>query len=31
MTPVLIDRPGAFAGNGYCRIGSLDEVLGLLE
>jgi putative hydrolase of the HAD superfamily len=31
MTPVLIDRPGIFAGNGYRRIGSLAEVLGLLE
>jgi len=31
MNPVLIDRPGAFAGKGYRRIGALDEVLGLLD
>ena len=31
MTPLLIDRPGSFAGNGYRRIGSLDEVLGLID
>lgn len=31
MTPVLIDRPGIFAGNGYRRIGSLDEVLNFLD
>ncbi len=31
MTPVLIDRRGTFAGNCYLRIGSLDEVLGLLD
>lgn len=30
MVPVLIDRPGAFAGNGYRTISSLDEVFGLL-
>jgi len=30
MTPVLIDRPGTFVGNGYRRVSSLDEVLGLL-
>lgn len=30
INPVLIDRPGAFVGNGYRRIGSLDEVLELL-
>jgi putative hydrolase of the HAD superfamily len=30
MIPVLIDRPGAFAGNGYRRIGSLGEVLDLV-
>jgi putative hydrolase of the HAD superfamily len=30
MTPVLIDRPGIFAGNGYLRIASLDEVFSLL-
>ena len=30
MVPVLIDRPGAFAGNGYRRIASLDEVFGLI-
>ena len=27
MIPVLIDRRGTFAGNGYRRISSLDEVL----
>jgi putative hydrolase of the HAD superfamily len=31
MTPVLVDRPGSFAGNGYRRIGRLDEVLSLIE
>ena len=31
MTPILIDRPRIFAGNGYRRIGSLEEVLGLLD
>jgi putative hydrolase of the HAD superfamily len=31
MTPVLIDRPGALAGNGYRRIANLGEVLELLE
>ncbi|MEE4270288.1 MAG: HAD-IA family hydrolase [Thermoanaerobaculales bacterium] len=30
MTPVLIDRPGAFVGNGYRRIGSLDELLTMV-
>ncbi len=30
MTPVLIDRQGTFAENGYRRIGNLDEVLDLL-
>jgi len=30
MTPVLVDRPGNFAGNGYRRIGRLDEVLDFL-
>jgi len=30
MNPVLIDRCGTFAGDGYRRIGALDEVLGLL-
>ncbi len=30
MEPVLIDRPGNFTGNGYRRIGRLDEVLNLL-
>lgn len=31
MIPVLVDRPGIFAGNGYRRIGSLAEVLDLLD
>lgn len=31
ILPVLIDRPGNFAGNGYRRISSLDGVLGLLD
>lgn len=31
MTPVLIDRPGNFAGNGYRCIASLDGVLDLLD
>jgi putative hydrolase of the HAD superfamily len=31
MTPVLVDRTGIFAGNGYRRIASLDEVLALLD
>lgn len=31
MTPVLIDRPGSFTGNGYRRIGRLDGVLDLLD
>lgn len=30
MTAVLIDRPGAFVGNGYRRIDRLDEVLELV-
>jgi len=30
MTPVLVDRPGSFAGNGYRRVGSLDEVFNFL-
>lgn len=30
MKAVLIDRPGSFAGNGYRRIASLDEVFGLI-
>lgn len=28
--PILIDRPGIFAENGYLRIASLDEVFSLL-
>ena len=31
MSPVLIDRPGSFVGNGYRRIGCLDEVLEVLD
>ena len=31
MRSALIDRPGSFVGNGYRRISSLDEVLGLLD
>jgi putative hydrolase of the HAD superfamily len=31
MTPVLIDRPGAFAGDGYRRIGSLGEIFDLVD
>ncbi len=31
MTPVLIDRPGTFEGNGYRRIASLDQLLLLLD
>jgi putative hydrolase of the HAD superfamily len=30
MVPVLIDRPGAFTGNGYRRISKLDDVFGLI-
>ena len=30
ITPVLIDRPGAFAGNGYRRIDRLDRILDLV-
>jgi len=31
MIPVLIDRTGTFAGNGFRRISSLDQVLDLLD
>ena len=31
ITPVLIDRRGAFIGNGYRRVGSLAEVLDLVD
>jgi len=31
MVPVLIDRPDAFASNGYRRISNLAEVFDLLE
>jgi putative hydrolase of the HAD superfamily len=31
MIPVLVDRPGAFAGNGYRRVGNLSEILDLLD
>ena len=30
MTPVLIDRRGAFAMDGFRRVGRLDEVLDLI-
>lgn len=30
MTPVLVDRPGAFTGNGYRRIDRLDGILDLI-
>ena len=31
LTPVLIDRPGAFTANGYRRIAGLEELLELLD
>jgi putative hydrolase of the HAD superfamily len=30
MVPVLVDRPGNLAGNGYRRIESLGEIFGLI-
>jgi len=31
MIPVLIDRPGAFVGNGYRRVSSLGEVFEMID